>query len=226
MTSTTCFLSSLGWQVSPSGWIWQLGSQLQSSWWGQRRGSLAKTGMDTGRPTPSFAAQTASVLRKNRSRMSRGAALQRWVHGWGSRMPWLQPACVACVMVCHLGHIDFSWPLPAMFDPGLQNPRRLLQGPASHLAMQPSEKAAAIPIYIRLLWEARWNTVANGTIYIYWLVVWNIFYFPIYWEESSQLTNIFQRCSNHQPVYIYIYIYIYIYLYRERYMYIEYASKQ
>ena len=26
-----------------------------------------------------------------------------------------------------------------------------------------------------------------------WLVVWNIFYFCIYWEESSQLTNIFQR---------------------------------
>ena len=26
-----------------------------------------------------------------------------------------------------------------------------------------------------------------------WLVVWNIFYFPIYWEEPSELTNIFQR---------------------------------
>ena len=26
-----------------------------------------------------------------------------------------------------------------------------------------------------------------------WLVVWNIFYFPIYWEESSQLTFIFFR---------------------------------
>ena len=36
-----------------------------------------------------------------------------------------------------------------------------------------------------------------------WLVVWNIFYFSIYWEESSQLTqltNIFQMCWNHQPV--------------------------
>ena len=32
-----------------------------------------------------------------------------------------------------------------------------------------------------------------------WLVVWNIFYFPIYWEKSSQLTNIFQRGLNHQP---------------------------
>ena len=32
-----------------------------------------------------------------------------------------------------------------------------------------------------------------------WLVVWNIFYFPIYWESSSQLTHIFQRGSNHQP---------------------------
>ena len=33
---------------------------------------------------------------------------------------------------------------------------------------------------------------------IIWLVVWNILYFPIYWELSSQLTNIFQRGSNHQ----------------------------
>ena len=35
-----------------------------------------------------------------------------------------------------------------------------------------------------------------------WLVVWNISYFPIYWEWSSQLTNIFQRGSNHQPVFV------------------------
>ena len=26
-----------------------------------------------------------------------------------------------------------------------------------------------------------------------------MFYFPIYWEYSSQLTNIFQRGSNRQP---------------------------
>ena len=37
----------------------------------------------------------------------------------------------------------------------------------------------------------------DGIVLLYpmynWLVVWNIFYFPIYWELSSQLTNIFQR---------------------------------
>ena len=38
----------------------------------------------------------------------------------------------------------------------------------------------------------------NEHFYV-WLVVWNIFYFSIYWEESSQLTNIFQRGWNHQP---------------------------
>jgi hypothetical protein len=27
---------------------------------------------------------------------------------------------------------------------------------------------------------------------ITWLVVWNMFYLSIYWEDSSQLTNIFQ----------------------------------
>ena len=33
----------------------------------------------------------------------------------------------------------------------------------------------------------------NGGYLQYWLVVWNIFYFPIYWEQASQLTNIFRR---------------------------------
>ena len=38
--------------------------------------------------------------------------------------------------------------------------------------------------------------------YDYWLVVWNIFYFPIYLEHWSQLTNIFQRVrytTNQKP---------------------------
>ena len=40
----------------------------------------------------------------------------------------------------------------------------------------------------------KWKSVWNN-----WLVVWNFFFtFPIYWESSSQLTNIFQRVWNHQ----------------------------
>ena len=31
-----------------------------------------------------------------------------------------------------------------------------------------------------------------------WLVVWNMFYFSIYWGESSQLTNIFQVETTNQ----------------------------
>ena len=50
-----------------------------------------------------------------------------------------------------------------------------------------------------------WEMYIYIIIYIYWLVVWNIFYCCIYWEQSSQLTNIFQRGWNHQPMYIYIY---------------------
>ena len=46
-----------------------------------------------------------------------------------------------------------------------------------------------------------WKIGESMTI---WLVVWNIFYFPIYWESSSHLTNIFQRGSNHQPDMIFI----------------------
>ena len=34
----------------------------------------------------------------------------------------------------------------------------------------------------------------------FWLVVWNMFYFSIYWEQLSHLTNIFQRGWNHQVV--------------------------
>ena len=40
---------------------------------------------------------------------------------------------------------------------------------------------------------SRWATDLCGRVYICWLVVWNIFYFSIYWEESSQLTHIVQR---------------------------------
>ena len=43
--------------------------------------------------------------------------------------------------------------------------------------------------------EKGWNRI------IFWLVVWNIFILPFFWEYSSQLTNIFQRGSNHQPVF-------------------------
>ena len=42
-----------------------------------------------------------------------------------------------------------------------------------------------------------WSAIHTG------LVVWNIFYFSIYWEESSHLTNIFQYGWNHQPVIYY-----------------------
>jgi hypothetical protein len=50
-------------------------------------------------------------------------------------------------------------------------------------------------------------------LYIYWLVVWNICYFPFHiWDNPSQWrTHIFQRSWNHQPVYIYTHIYNYAY---------------
>ena len=57
----------------------------------------------------------------------------------------------------------------------------------------------------------RWNSPQCGPpiinwfinpINYSWLVVWNIFYFPIYWESQSQLTNsyFFRRVGlSHQP---------------------------
>jgi len=44
------------------------------------------------------------------------------------------------------------------------------------------------------------NEEAGWCTYMYWLVVWNIFCFSIYLEYESQLTNIFQRGWNHQPL--------------------------
>ena len=56
------------------------------------------------------------------------------------------------------------------------------------------------------VFRAPWFWARTICIYI-WLVVWNIFYFPIYWEQSSQSTNIFQRGSNHQPdMYLYVFV--------------------
>ena len=51
-------------------------------------------------------------------------------------------------------------------------------------------------------------------IFLYWLVVWNMFYFPIYWKSSSQLTFIFFRVVAQPPTSTYIYIYNYIYISR------------
>ena len=49
-----------------------------------------------------------------------------------------------------------------------------------------------------------WLLITDASIliitYIIWLVVWNIFYFSVYWRKSFPLTNIFQRGWNHQPV--------------------------
>ena len=68
----------------------------------------------------------------------------------------------------------------------------------------------------------RWRTARRGglilptirpsivtSLLIIWLVVSNIFYLSICWEESSQLTNIVQRGSNHQPA-IVIFVLSYI----------------
>ena len=42
----------------------------------------------------------------------------------------------------------------------------------------------------KMVWK---NHCLEESLKLSWLVVWNIFYFPIYWEQSSQLTTIFQR---------------------------------
>ena len=49
---------------------------------------------------------------------------------------------------------------------------------------------------------SKWDTIS-----IYWLVVWNIFYFSIYWEYYSHLTNIFQRGRSTINQYIYMSVY-------------------
>ena len=48
--------------------------------------------------------------------------------------------------------------------------------------------------------EQKKHQTSPNWVMLSWLVVWNTFYFPIYWEWSSQLTNIFQRGWNHQPL--------------------------
>ena len=54
-----------------------------------------------------------------------------------------------------------------------------------------------------------------NSIHNYWLLVWNMFYFPIYWEESSsQVTNSYfseglVETTNHIHIYIYKDIIIY-----------------
>ena len=51
--------------------------------------------------------------------------------------------------------------------------------------------------------------ISRGITYMYWLVVWNIFYFSIYWECHHP--NWFFRGVGQPPTSIYIYNHVYIY---------------
>ena len=44
-----------------------------------------------------------------------------------------------------------------------------------------------LPIYQKLVLCKQWDILSG------WWFVWNTFYFPIYWDESFQLTHICQR---------------------------------
>ena len=53
-------------------------------------------------------------------------------------------------------------------------------------------------------WNSRHNRYSSTTLY--WLVVWNIFYFPIYWvaNHPNWLSYFSEGWPNHQPVYNWI----------------------
>ena len=52
------------------------------------------------------------------------------------------------------------------------------------------------------LWQCRWQGWTGHILLVGGLE--HESYFSIYWESSSQLTNIFQRGWNHQPVLLYV----------------------
>ena len=65
---------------------------------------------------------------------------------------------------------------------------------------QKCRRARAMP---RIQSTFAWTfSSSDGDRTLIWLVVWNIFYFPIYWESHhpNWRTHIFQRGSNQQPV--------------------------
>jgi hypothetical protein len=53
--------------------------------------------------------------------------------------------------------------------------------------------------FVILCWLMICITATDWNSHI-WLVVWSFFYFSIYLEQSSHLTNIFQRGWHHKPV--------------------------
>ena len=60
-------------------------------------------------------------------------------------------------------------------------------------------------IVLKVLWMATRNPnhQLNTVVYSIWLVVWNIFYFPIYWEcHHPNWLSYFSEGSNHQPAMI------------------------
>ena len=113
--------------------------------------------------------------------------------------------------------LDIAW--PDFFFSGSQ--WHLQAAPKIKLGSVPLSRASALMLKARRCHlgqcgaredgRAPWCTMALVqkvigyiTILSFYLVGgdWNIFYFSIYWEWSSQLTHIFQRGWNHQPVII------------------------
>ena len=103
------------------------------------------------------------------------------------------------LFVCFFFPIDSLELTSPLFQEPSPRGGALGRGPKSQRAARPAAAelglSAGGPHVARLKTNVCW--VKNN--YIIWLVVWNMFYFPIYWESSSQLTNIFRRGSDHQP---------------------------
>ena len=59
------------------------------------------------------------------------------------------------------------------------------------------------------IWDDFWRKSDEQTLDTFWLVVWNIFYFSIYWECHHPIwrTHIFQRgrAKNHQPAFVFFF---------------------
>ena len=83
---------------------------------------------------------------------------------------------------------------------------QLNMGVPTKLSKNPSVWICKMPYFIRVghtnrSWWA-WQALIFRKIVSGWWWLEHDFYFPIYWESSSHLTNVFQRGWNHQPGFI------------------------
>ena len=131
--------------------------------------------------------------------------------------PYVNLKSVSCKFrvrfACHGLHVlvkqGLTWPVnnwSCCGEPSTRTLRRGFGGPSIYKHFYSNHLKSSISCNISHFWDM---LLFKTLIYLYWVVVSNMFYFHPYLGKISILTNIFQMGWNHQPVILMWVVYIF-----------------